>query len=345
MFGDSSMNVRQASADLRRLLWLYPVALLVAVGLATVLVQAAAPNQDTAGIVSLPLANGYLVTGNYVVGSVDLPHQGTPDGFLTGTVHMSGVPAEAEILSAFLYWETIATSPAQLEGVKFRGHPIHMDDIRVVKKSSASLTGSTASCFSSGGGSGATYTMYMMRADVRRLLPLEVGANDWSTRKRLVNDADLENFVLPDGTLAPLPYHTVTLPEAGTGNQVPQSAGASLVVIYRLATEPLRRILLYDGIAVIPDINGATFSQTVRGIFKSDVLEKKSSRMTLIAGSGQPSAKDAMAFNGTPIAADPFIGTSVSSDRAWSDVTFDSQQQVGFKNLMPGPVEAGYGET
>src|SRR5262249_58942519 len=41
--------------------------------------------------------------------------------------------------------------------------------------------------------------------------------------------------------------HQVTLPDAGTGNQVPSSAGASLVVIYRDPAKPLTSIVIYDG--------------------------------------------------------------------------------------------------
>jgi hypothetical protein len=317
---------------------------LLALGIILLCAQSEGQAQSPAA--ALPFSNSYLATGNYVVGSVDLPNAHSTGGFLDGAIHMSGVPDRAEILGAFLYWETIATNPAQLNGVKFRGHPIHMDDVRVVKKSSLTLTGNTASCFSSGGGSGATYSIYMMRADVRRLLPLEVDAKGNSTRKRLVNDSDLQNFTDKDGHVTPLPYHTVTLPEAGTGNQVPQSAGASLVVIYRDPTEPLRKILLYDGIVVLPDLEGAVLQQKFRGIFQSDQLNplRRSNKLTLIAGSGQPNKTDRVSFNAspTPLATDPFPRTSPSSDRSWGAVTFNSAQ---LNPLMPGAPDATYGET
>jgi hypothetical protein len=58
--------------------------------------------------ISLPYANRYLVTGNYVTGNVDLSQASGGGGFLQGTIHMSGVPANAEILAAHLYWETAA---------------------------------------------------------------------------------------------------------------------------------------------------------------------------------------------------------------------------------------------
>ena len=170
------------------------------------------------------------------------------------------VPPGAEILSAFLYFETIAASPAQLQGVRFRGEELDLSDPNVAKISPATLSGATASCYSSGSG----LSMYMVRADVRRLLPREFDIDGNPTGRRLVNDADLAVNIDPD-TGAPWPAHTIRLPESGTGNIPPQSAGASLVVVYRDPSEPLRKILFYDGIAVLPDIAGAQLSQTIRG--------------------------------------------------------------------------------
>jgi hypothetical protein len=203
------------------------------------------------------------VTGNYVVGTVDFPQQSGGSGSLTQQLHITGVPhyadgSPAEILSAHLYWETIATNQSQLAGVKFRG-----ETVTPLRIASQTLAGATASCYSSGGGSGATYTMYQMVADVRRLLPLMFDANGKSTGRRLVNDADVTSNIDPETGLA-YTQHTVTLPEAGTGNQVPQSAGASLVVVYRDPREPLRRILTYDGIAITPNLDGAKFVQNIR---------------------------------------------------------------------------------
>ena len=104
--------------------------------------------------------------------------------------------------------------------------------------------------------------MHMMRADVRRLLPRQFDANGNPTGRRLVNDTDLLNNRNLQNN--PYPLHTVTLPESGTGNRS-QSAGASLVVVYRDPAEPLRKIVVYDGIAVIPGIPGATMTPQPSG--------------------------------------------------------------------------------
>src|SRR4030095_809424 len=47
---------------------------------------------------ALPFSKAYSVTGNYVVGAVDLAPQSGGGGFLTGTIPMNGVPANADIL-------------------------------------------------------------------------------------------------------------------------------------------------------------------------------------------------------------------------------------------------------
>ena len=49
----------------------------------------------------------YFVTGDYVAGSVDLLPQQAVAGRVAGNIPMTGVPAGADILAAFLYWETI----------------------------------------------------------------------------------------------------------------------------------------------------------------------------------------------------------------------------------------------
>ena len=275
---------------------------------------------------ALPYTTGYTVTGNYVVGGVDLLPQSGAGGGVTGTIPMSGVPANADILAAFLYWETIdvSVSPQAASGAKFRG-----TDITAVRVKSAAqaLTGSTAACWSSGG---APLTLTMFRADVLRLLPPQLDVNGKSTGKLLVNDADL----ISNG----LALNTVTLPEAGVGNRIPQSAGASLLVVYRNTSEPLRRIVLYDGVFIQPP--GVTMTQTLRGFYQSSTT--KSAKITHIAGSGAKNPTEQLFFNGSLVAVDPFPDPSVSSDRAWANPTFDVSSLM---SPIANPVGGSYGET
>ena len=148
---------------------------------------------------ALPYSLSYTVTGDYAVGSVDLLPSPQANGFQTGTIPMSGVPKNAEILAAFLYWETLAETEDELAGVLFRGTPVSF-----VRTVSQQLDGVYAPCWSNTGN-----TLYNMRADVLHLLPPQLDENGNPTGRRLVNDADLQAATyLP----AAERVHSVTLP-------------------------------------------------------------------------------------------------------------------------------------
>src|SRR5262249_45232228 len=66
--------------------------------------------------------------------------------------------------------------------------------------------------------------------------------------------------------------------------------------------------------------------------------------VTHIVGTGQPNATDRLFFNNTLVATNPFVGTSVSSDRGWVSVTYKDGQN-GSPSLMPGAHVAEYGEV
>ena len=153
-----------------------------------------------------------------------------------------------------------------------------MSDTNVVQVSPSSLSGSTASCYSSGAG----LTMFMVRADVRRLLPRELDAAGKPTGRRLVNDAELQTKTSTQRRNFRIRHIPSAFRNQAPDN-VPQSAGASLVVVYRDPSEPLRKILVYDGIAVLPDIAGATLAQTIRGIYQSSATSPPSSHTSSAA--------------------------------------------------------------
>src|SRR5215475_3817662 len=62
----------------------------------------------------LALANNYFVTGDYVIGGVGLRGSGV-NGIATGQIQIpdpaqpnsTSVPAGADVVAAFLYWETV----------------------------------------------------------------------------------------------------------------------------------------------------------------------------------------------------------------------------------------------
>src|SRR5215467_9649929 len=202
------LGVRVCARARRNIVWAATVLLLM-LAFAGITGRAQAADE-------LPFSKGFLITGSYAVGSVDLDPKTGAGGVVTGTIPMSGVPADAEIVAAYVYWEMITTDVAQVDGAKFRGLPI-----TVVKASPLALTPANAPCWSSGGGSGATYTMTMFRADVFHLLPIQTDANGKPTGRRLVNNDDLTNNGLP--------LNTVTLPNGNAGNQIPSAAGATLL--------------------------------------------------------------------------------------------------------------------
>ena len=156
----------------------------------------------------------------------------------------------------------------------------------------------------------------MFKFDVLHLLPkLLDGANNW-TGRRLVNDADLTSNY--DETGAPYGLHTVRLPE-GSGDQAIQSAGAALVVVYRNPSEPLTKIVMYDGA-----FSGATMTQTLRGFFQH--TGNNVGQLTHLVGNGGNNQTELLFFNGSNkqaiIATDSFPQTSPSSDRSWAFPTY-----------------------
>jgi hypothetical protein len=78
-------------------------------GLLVLLVAQAGGRANVGAVEPLPFSKGFLVTGNYVVGGVDLTPQANPadmNGYATGTIQISGAPAGgANLVAAYLYFE------------------------------------------------------------------------------------------------------------------------------------------------------------------------------------------------------------------------------------------------
>jgi len=277
----------------------------------------------------------YFVTGGSVTGNVDFGSQSGGGGFVTGVIPISGVPQDADIVGAFLYWETIAagTQSSTVTGASFHGF-----DISSVTKQIGSrlLSANYAPCWSSGGGSNTTYTMATYRTDVLRFLPIGDDPTKPGYGKRLANSADLATQ-FPDLTDA-RNAHTVTLPEAGTGNQVPQTAGASLVVIYRdtrddispapgVQRPPLISVVMFDGLDL--QLLGAATTRTIKGFYLAS-SSTPTATLTTIVGSGAKNTTEQLWFNNQSIANNPFIGVeSPGSDRGWDSPTFYVSTLIG----------------
>ena len=105
---------------------------------------------------ALKFYKSYFVTGDYVVGGVGLRGQGVRDTqtktrtgtnmdyYATGTIAINGVPTNADVVAAYLYWMTIEGSEEPLANVgTFR-------DFRIVGHQIAPA--GVNACWGSGGG-------------------------------------------------------------------------------------------------------------------------------------------------------------------------------------------------
>jgi hypothetical protein len=282
-------------------------------------VSAAAQQQPPA----LTWFHTYNIPGNYAVGGVDLVPLSFKNGLRTRKILMGNqIPPNAEILAAFLYWETmwrgsnVGTNrpiDALNDKVQFRGQRV-----TAIKTTTALATPGCRAI-------GNAEWMSIMRADVLRLLPLQLDENGQPTGRRLVNDADL--------TANKLSPHSVTLPDSGIFNFVPQSAGASLLVIYQdpsLAT-PLTSIVVYDGLNV--QAPKADTVVPIRGFIDAvdpiaSQTNQRVAKLTYIGASGFTNLTDRVyvgtgQFQTRVDNGNPFPAGGLLTDRAWSNPTFN----------------------
>jgi hypothetical protein len=110
---------------------------------------------------------------------------------------------------------------------------------------------------------------------------------------------------------------------------VPFTLGASLVVIYRAPTDPLRAIVVYDG-GFTMDNGTDAISQTIAGFYQSSSLDP-SAKLTMIVGDGQSNFSERVLFNGSPIATNPFVS---SLGGTWDNPTFTIAPRAS--EIFPG---------
>ena len=271
---------------------------LVALGLTLL---SARPGQAQPG--PLTFFKNYFITGDYVVGGVGLRGQGV-NGLATGSIQISGVPADADVVAAFLYWQVVTTATAGPDSgslpVTFKGNPLRSADGPFGKLLTVE---GTAPCWSSGGStgsSGGSKKTYTYRADVLRYFEV-----DPTTGKLAVNGG-----------------HLVAVPDSGSGgNATPLALGASLVVIYRLPTLPLSAIVIYDGGYTLDNSTGSMF-QTIGGFYQP--ASAPFAKMTHIVGSGQLNKSETLLF-GAGSTANSVLSTNpftASVGDSWDNPTF-----------------------
>src|SRR5215813_6343911 len=133
-----------------------------------------APVFAQSGSDALSFFKNYFVTGDYVAGGVGLRGLGDATGFATGTISIpdqnsvpaGGVPTGADIVAAFLYWQTVEKSQSMFAGQKgfFNGYAITGN---VLGNPNAPVSWSSGGC---AGSSQGTTTLRTYRADVRPFL-------------------------------------------------------------------------------------------------------------------------------------------------------------------------------
>ena len=194
----------------------------VAVGSAVNLVVSVGPQPTSSN--PLTLENNYFVTGDYATGGVTpLLHGTGQNGIAAGTITIAdsttnttagqGVPDGADIIDAFLYWETLENTPSPSGGSgTFNSYPITGQQIG----SDLPYTDGTF-----------TGTLRVYRADVNTYFP------DGANGVRFASGS-----------------FTVSLPDGGSA--LPVNEGASLVVIYRVLSPnfPLKSVVIYDGSSI-----------------------------------------------------------------------------------------------
>jgi hypothetical protein len=245
--------------------------------------------------------NYFLAGGDYAVGGIGLRGQGnTATGLATGNIALeSVVPPEADISAAFLYWASLEpndSDPSSSVGY-FRGAEIHGKMIGPASRVPA--------CWGSGGGSGTTSSttqLRVYRADVLRNFSI-----DAVTGKPLVNGP--HEVKLPDsgggGTQAP-----------SSGNQVRYVEGASLVVVSRMATQPLRSVVIFDG-GLTVDQDAPSMGVNIAGYY--DATDGAKAKMTHMVADGG-SRPEILTVNGAIVQqSNPFSGARGS---AWDNPTY-----------------------
>ena len=229
---------------------------------------------------ALGFFKNYFITGDYVVGGVGLRGHGV-NGIATGSIAIQGVPQDADVLAAFLYWQVVTkddvTGDTGSIGATFRGYPLSAADAEPFAKV---LGNGTAPCWASGGAPnllGGSKKTRTYRADTLRYFDV-----DPVTGKYQINGS-----------------HQVQVPD-GNG---PLALGASLVVIYRdpNPAAPLNAIVLYDGTYTM-DFRTNSMVQKIRGFYDGGA----SAKLTHIVGSGQAYRSENLRVNGTRVATNPF---------------------------------------
>ncbi len=245
--------------------------------------------QPASAQTDLTFFKNYFVTGDYVVGGVGLRGLGDVTGFATGKIPPPGVPAGADVVAAFLYWQTVEKSQSAFAGRQgfFNGRAITG---RELGNPNAPVSWSAGGC---AGSSQGTTTLRTYRADVRPFLTVLAGTD---------------------------PYQVRLADSGSNGGGAPLTLGATLVIIYR-ELRPDRKqnaVSIYDG-TFAPGNGSQSMNLSIQGFYQADYPTTPVAKITHIVGNGQLNKTEALLFNGTTISTAPFPGLLNGS---WDNPTF-----------------------
>src|SRR6516165_6316002 len=231
----------------------------------------------------LSLNSNYMVTGDYVVGGWNKTSSTTINGTLMSTGSISipdataygphapqQVPTGADIVVAFLYWQTVENSGSHAgQNGYFRGFPITGT---ILGNPNAPVSWSSGGCAGSSQGS---KTIVTYRAEVSSYIPVDANGNV------------PQNFSL-------------SLPDTGKTSQPPFGSGATLVIIYRVlsSTTPLNAVIIYDG-SYAPSNTSQVMTQPMLGFYQAgnDQSMPIVAKITHIVGNGQPNKLESVYLN------------------------------------------------
>jgi hypothetical protein len=273
--------------------------------------------QGRAPATPLTFFKNYFVTGDYRVYGVPIKGSPASGGFTTKdiTIPLGSVPAGAEPVAGFLYWSAVVADQSPGSGIA--GAQFDGNDLANVTKDLNPI--GTSPCWSSGGaGSGgggdANKKLRVNRADILRFF----------------DDVDSNGNALINGTT-----HTVKLPNNNGGNVTPFTIGASIVLVYRTSTDPLRAVLFYDGGFTINQSTD-TLTQPIHGFYDASHSDPKA-RATFIVGDGQPNFPDRLLFSDNlrdaaltpPAILAPLPPATDAFANGWDDQPYDLPMSPG----------------
>jgi len=250
----------------------YFLSLLILLGMAT----------NALAVPGLTFYKNYFVKGDYIAAGVGVRGVGS------GTINISGVglPPDADVVAAYLYWETLVDGSTSGAAATIRGKQITGTQI-------ASVTVPRWAGFTQA---------IVYRADVFAYLTF-----DPSTFKA-----------------TPVGDYPVTFPDSHALQTAPSTEGATLVLVYRSLNPsvPYRSVVIYDGGQTLAR-SGDQLNVDMGGFYQASSTSPQA-RFTPIVGDGQladaGTNNDQVTFNGALLGNDIFKGTLGAY---WDSPTFD----------------------